>query len=154
MEDQKVQTLISSWQSVHDLTSPSLTLLQSGELNQTFAELSLVSGRKEYWELFVCLMGYADKTNEDPNKVLKTLAETTSSPDQTEPSSGFEEYWNSFSTLPSHVIAPTASTISLSIARDGLSIGPQRLSVFEVCWKLHKGDIKKILECMRNTQGG
>lgn len=154
MEDQTVQTLISSWKLVRDLTSPSHTLPGSSELNQTLTELSVLSGRQEFWELFVCLMGYADKTNEDHNRVLKTLAEGTSSTSQTGYSSGFEEYWSEFSTLSSDVIAPAASTIAQSIARDGLHIGPQRLSVFEVCVKLHKDDIEKILECMRNAQGG
>jgi len=94
-------------------------------------------------------LGYAEQAAKDYNDVLKTLAEENEDTEQTDDSARFQTYWNRFSTLPSEIITPTAVTISHSIAREGLSIGPHRMSAFEVCFRLYPNDPKKLIECLK-----
>jgi hypothetical protein len=157
MNDETVQNLIDSWQLMHNLTSPAAAPSKFGERDLTLTELtelSVLSGRKEYWDLFVCVLGYAEEKEKDHNQVLKTLAAESQDPQESSESAAFETYWNKFSNLSSDVITPTAIVIANSIARDGLTVGAQRMSVFEACRELHPNDPKKILECMRKRQGG
>src|SRR6185312_2392338 len=128
MKDETVENLIGSWQSLHDLTSPSKIRLELTEPDLMLTELSVLSGRQEYWELFVCLLAYAEHASRDYNDVLKTLAGETESAEEADDTAGFRTYWNRFSTLPTEAITPTAVTIARSVARNGLSIGPNRMA--------------------------
>jgi hypothetical protein len=154
MKDETIKSLISNWKSVHEMMTPSQKLSEISEINHTMAELSILSGRREHWEFFVCLMGYADQVNEDHNKVLNALVEDVHSSDKTEVLSEFENYWSNFATLPTDVIGAAADTIALSIARDGLIIKSASTSIFEMCMRLHNGNIEKVLECLKGNQNG
>lgn len=152
MKDEIVRNLIGNWQLMHDLTSPADAPSKFTESDPTLTELtelSVLSGRKEYWELFVCLLGYADEKKKDYNQLLQTLAAESQDPQQTSESADFEKYWEKFSTLSSDVITPAAIVIVNSIAREGLSIGAQRMSVWEVCRQKYPDDPEAFWECLR-----
>jgi hypothetical protein len=154
MKDETIKNLIRGWQSVHDTMSPSQKLSQGSEIDRTMAELSVLSGRREHWELFVCLMGFADKINEDHNKVLSMLVGDVHGGERTQVLAEFEDYWNDFATLPTDVIGAAADTMSLVLGHEGILIESASTSIFELCMSLHNGDPEKVLKCMQEKRNG
>jgi hypothetical protein len=66
-----VEYLIVEWEEINGLMAPSPEFFpEATEMDRNIAEVSLLSGRKEYWTVFACLMGYSQAREADPSGVL------------------------------------------------------------------------------------
>jgi hypothetical protein len=69
-----VSSLLELGPEIHEVFQPNADLYTiSPPSNRTFAELSLLSSRREFWEPFACLVGFAQQVRTNPHTVLLRL---------------------------------------------------------------------------------
>src|ERR1700674_2219445 len=73
-----VNSLVLRWEIFRAILTPSMALLSTeiqelDIVDRELLELGLVSSRREYWEVCVCLMSYSLATEREPGSVLRDL---------------------------------------------------------------------------------
>jgi len=69
-----VQSLIENWSDISTSLSPSTDLYPRDMPGDPhIAAWSLLSGRREYWTVVVCLVGYARQRETRPSDILKSV---------------------------------------------------------------------------------
>ena len=153
MKQEIVRGLISDWEPVHEAFTPSPNLISGeGTSHEDLSALSLISGRKEYWESFTCLMGYLSNVDENQQVVLSHLVQDIENKQQTRYVTEFQDYCNRVATLSTDVIL--SATDSMSHAVDlGSMFLPPITDCFEYCYHLHSGDSDRLGECLARCSG-
>jgi len=151
------QRLIDQWSRVSRLFSSSPWLFQRQlEIDRQLAEIALLSGRRETWEVFVLVMAYSQEMHSDPNEVLRRIE--------------FDKVWALFrpgsianledqfeffrfcfhfkiSTLDRFVAA--VYIVSIVLAQSTLKTQPAALECIQECVEISDDDSNRLQQCIR-----
>lgn len=151
-----VQYLIDEWERIHDMMAPSPNFFpQFSAVDREIAELSLVSSRREYWQVFVCLMGYSQKIKENPNKVLVGIpfkqiwSGEIAEPWELDPFLRYCSIDPGFKTVPREIFLPAIYIVTLVLARGTLVITPEITERFQECLRLHDHNWPEVWKCLQ-----
>jgi hypothetical protein len=145
-KDFTVENLISSWETVSNAVSPELIAAEAEEVNPALAQLSLLSSRKEYWECFVCAVGFARERSAVVGDVLVQVAsDLETKPVQVQGQTrDFLDYCTTYSSVPEKTLS-AATTIIVS----GFGVmDPKLLMDFETCYELCGDDNNCLATCL------
>lgn len=146
-----VSQLIGQWSNVVKTMYPSQNLFGPASEDRQLAEISLLCSRQQYWEVFVCLIGYSEMTGQNPNEVVNKIPygqiwrEDLTSAWQTD---AFLRYCAGFMSVKSDEFLAGAYTIALTIAHGTITMTPELLERFQKCFALHDSR-REFWDCMR-----
>ena len=151
-----VQYLIDEWEHIRDMMAPSQKLFpQLSAVDRDIAELSLLSSRREYWEVLICLMGYSQSVGDDPNKVLLSIpfeqiwVGNIKEPWETEPFLRYCSTETGFKTVPREAFLPAVYTIKRVLAQGTVSITPRSIERFQECVRQYNHNWPKVWNCYK-----
>jgi hypothetical protein len=149
MEMSQVQHLVDEWERVRELTSP-LRLSDAPEKQQELAEVSVLSGRRETWGVFVCALGFADNVSQDAHQVLEMAAEQGA--ERQNVADDFVAFCSDVLSSPREEVEAAANIVYAFVKPSGIKTTLWRMTQLDVCLKLHPDDIEALKKCLASGQ--
>lgn len=150
-----VDGLINQWSTVNQLFIPSFRLFPKPiDYDKNLSELCLVSSREEFWQVYVCLLGFCQRNNREANEVLRSIPfESIMKEQRVETSfeSGgevFFQYCTQFKTLPRERFFLAAYVLRLALAGNSIKNRPIDIECIQSCLERYDGSID-FYECVR-----
>ena len=149
-----VQYLVDEWERLHTLMRPSPRLFPEPTyfFDRDLAEISLMTSRREYWEVYVCLMGYSEQSGDDPYQILWTIPfwELFSRGiEQTWEQIPFVRYCAEFKTVLKETFLPVAYTLALV---GPIGNTPEKVECFQICYRKHNDNWQEVWRCYDEEQ--
>ncbi|MCK4387425.1 MAG: hypothetical protein KAW00_01520 [Dehalococcoidia bacterium] len=153
-----VEGLIAQWLTVSRLFVPSSRLFPEPiNYDKNLSEICLVSSREEFWQVYVCLMGFCQDSGREANEVLRRIPfesimkkrrieESFDSEGET-----FFQYCTRFKTLPRKTFFLAAYVLRLALAESSIKNGPPDIECIQSCLERYDGD-PAFYECVREEQ--
>jgi hypothetical protein len=157
-----VQYLIYEWRDVEEMLSPSRAVFPDiSRTDYELAELSLLSSRREFWEVFVCLMGYCQVHRTNPNEALLRIdfrlawdlwRKTDEKCVHGEiPFLRYVYIEPGFRVSPLEKFLPALYVVRLALAGESIRSLPEVLEGLERCIKQgHHHNQEQLLNCLRS----
>lgn len=153
MKEQTVRNLIDAWGHLHKATAPSPRLLSlERDARVVLEDLSFLSSRREYWECFVCLAGYADQVKTEPTQLLNVIGQEIDDQNISAQTENFLNYCENFSSVTRETIPSVVNTIFHLGGKERPTKDVFRMTQFDVCLKLYPNpeDVGKFLACLKS----
>lgn len=149
MEKKDAIFLIERWESASKALSPS----SIGETTSPEkAELSFFSGRREFWELLVCLLAFAESESGDAEDILKVLADDARNKRKGAKTKRFLNYCNGVATVPVDTIRRTAEIVSVAFAPRRIFDSVNVMTDVERCLELYGDNREELEKCLMGAQ--
>jgi len=148
-----VQWLLDRWPDVERVFRPRPGLFLPGDpMAPVFTELSLMSGRVEFWEPYICLLGSAGVFRQPPMQVLTASVQQLMAGQGTALASSvaFLGYAGQFRLQTRESFIPVLGALHGLFLRLGFAGNDVTIERFEECYRKHYPDIDAILVCLRS----
>jgi hypothetical protein len=148
-----VQLLLDRWSDAERIFRPRPGLFLPGDpLAPVLVELSLMSGRVEFWEPYVCLLGSVQVFHQPPMQVLTTTVQQLMAGQGAGLASNvmFLGYAGQFRLQTRESFIPVLGALHGLFLRLGFAGNDVTIERFEECYRNHYPDIDAIIACLRS----
>lgn len=152
-----VQRLVEGWSDISQNLSPSTDLYPRGMPGDPhIAAWSLVSGRKEYWIVVVCLVEYARQRETKPSDILKSVPfeRIRAGEEVSHESLGFLRYCSEIGRADFGTVAAAAYSIRLLDQAGWLLLNELNSECESYCLEKTGGRQPAFTACLRQCREG